>query len=102
VDLCVSPGSLETFGLSAIEAFASGTPVLSADEGGVAENIGLSGAGRMFVSRNADSLAEEATALLAADRAELGARGRAYAEAHHGWDLVFDRLFEIYRGVLAA
>jgi alpha-1,6-mannosyltransferase len=102
VDICVSPGSLETFGLSAIEAFASGTPVLSADEGGVAENISLSGAGRMFTSRNPESLAEEAAGLLGADLTVLGARGRAYAEAHHGWDLVLDRLFEIYRGVLVA
>ncbi len=102
VDICVSPGSLETFGLSAIEAFASGTPVLSADEGGVAENVGLSGAGRTFAARDAGSLAEEAVSLLGADVEGLGARGRAYAEAHHGWDLVLDRLFEIYRGVLAA
>jgi alpha-1,6-mannosyltransferase len=94
--------SLKTFGLSAIEAFASGTPVLSADEGGVAENISLSGAGRMFTSRNPESLAEEAAGLLGADLTVLGARGRAYAEAHHGWDLVLDRLFEIYRGVLVA
>jgi glycosyltransferase involved in cell wall biosynthesis len=101
VDICVSPGSLETFGLSALEASASGTPVLSANEGGVAENIGLSGAGRMFAARDQNSLAEEATALLAEDLEVLGARGRAYAEEHHGWDLVFDRLFEIYRGVLA-
>jgi len=37
VDLYVAPCSLETFGLSALEALASGTPVLSADRGGVAE-----------------------------------------------------------------
>jgi alpha-1,6-mannosyltransferase len=101
-DICVAPGSLETFGLSAIEAFASGTPVLSADEGGVAENVGLSGAGRMFVARSAGSLAEEAIALLGGDLRALGDRGREYVEAHHGWDNVFDGLFQIYRGVLEA
>lgn len=102
VDVCVAPGSLETFGLSAIEAFASGTPVLSADEGGVAENVGLSGGGRLFASRDPGSLAEEAIGLLRDDLAALGSKGRSYAEANHGWEKVFDGLFAIYRGVLGA
>ena len=45
VDLAVAPCSIETFGLSALEALASGTPLLSADRGGVAETVGRSGAG---------------------------------------------------------
>ena len=102
VELYVAPGPVETFGLSAIEAFASGTPVLSVDVGGVAENVGLSGAGRLFTVRDAGSLVSGAVQLLGSDLASLGAKGRAYAEAHHGWDTVFDGLFEIYRGVLRA
>ncbi len=102
VDLCIAPGSLETFGLSALEAFASGTPVLSADEGGVAENVQLSGGGRLFASREAGSLAEEAIGLLGADLAAVGACGRRYAEANHGWDKVLDGLFGVYREVLRA
>jgi hypothetical protein len=35
------------------------------------------------------------------DLAPYGARGRAYAEVHHGWDTVLDRLFDIYRQVLS-
>jgi hypothetical protein len=27
--------------------------------------------------------------------------GRRYAEENHGWDAVFDRLFQTYRRVLA-
>jgi alpha-1,6-mannosyltransferase len=102
VDVCISPGSLETFGLSAIEALASGTPVLSADEGGVAENVRLSGGGRLFASRDRASLTEEAIALLGDDLATLGAHGRRYVEVNHGWERVLDGLFEIYRGVLGA
>jgi alpha-1,6-mannosyltransferase len=102
VDLCVSPGSLETFGLAAIEAFASGTPVLTADSGGVAENVGLSGAGRLFAAGDHGSLAEEAVTLLHSDLRTIGAKGRSYAEAHHGWDTVFDGLFAIYRRVVDA
>ncbi|HTK56301.1 MAG TPA: glycosyltransferase, partial [Gemmatimonadales bacterium] len=38
-DLAVAPCSIETFGLSALEALASGTPLVSADRGGVAETV---------------------------------------------------------------
>jgi hypothetical protein len=38
--------------------------------------------------------------MFSGDLRALGAQGRAYAEAHHGWDTVLDRLFDIYRGIL--
>ena len=101
VDLAVSPCSIETFGLSALEAIASGTPLLSADRGGVAETVGRSGAGATFPSGDAGALADQANALLLGDLAALGARGRRYAEADHGWDAVLDRIFDVYRSVLA-
>ncbi len=100
-DVYIAPGRIETFGLSSLEALASGTPVLSADEGGVAEQVSNSGAGRLFVSGNAESLAAEAIALIGSDLQQLGERGRAYAAAEHAWDTVFDRLFEVYRSVIA-
>ena len=101
VDLYVAPCSLETFGLSALEALACGTPILTADRGGVAENVSRSGAGAHFPSGDSGALAETAIRLFSGDLAELGARGRAYAQAHHAWDTVFDRLFDIYRGILS-
>jgi len=99
VDLFVSPGPSETFGLAALEALASGTPVLAPDTGGVTELVERSGGGRIFRASDTGSLAEEAITLLAAGREAIGARGRAYAEAEHDWDRVFDRLFEVYRRV---
>ncbi len=102
VDLFIAPGSIETFGLSALEALASGTPVLSADRGGVAEQIQASGAGATFAAGDPGSLSEAAIDLLDADLIALGARGRAYAEREHSWDGVFGRIFDIYRTVLAA
>ena len=98
-DVYVSPGSIETFGLSSLEALSSGTPVLSADQGGVPEQVIASGAGRTFVAGVAASLAEEAVALLADDLVDLGRRGRHFAEAEHSWDTVFERLFAVYRDV---
>ena len=104
VDLVVSPGSIETFGLAALEASASGTAVLSADRGGVFEQIQRSGGGALFAAGDAGSLADEAVRLLRspADLPRLGALGRAYAEREHSWNSVFDRIFDIYRRVVAA
>jgi len=102
VDLYVSPCSIETCGLSALEAIASGTPLISADRGGVAETVTRSGAGSHFASGDVASLVETCCRMLAAgDLGPLGVRGRKYAEAHHGWDTVLDRIFQIYRTTLS-
>jgi alpha-1,6-mannosyltransferase len=102
VDLAVAPCSIETFGLSALEALASGTPLLSADRGGVAETVARSGAGALFPSGDAGALADQAERLFRGDLAALGAAGRRHAEAHHGWDAVLNRIFHVYRGILRA
>jgi alpha-1,6-mannosyltransferase len=99
-ELVVAPCPIETFGLAALESLSSGVPVLAADRGGVAETVERSGGGRHFAAGDRASLIETAVAMLQGDLAALGARGRAYAAAHHGWDGVFDRLFEVYRRVL--
>jgi alpha-1,6-mannosyltransferase len=99
-DLYVAPGPAETFGLAALEALASGTPVLSVDQGGVAELVSRSGAGRLYPRDDSAALAETAIALLQGDLAALGVRGRAHAVAYHSWPAVFERIFEVYRRLL--
>lgn len=99
LDLYVAPSSIETFGLSALEALSSGTPVLSADRGGIGEQVTTSGAGGLFASGQPGALAEAAVALFRADLGALGRRGRAYAEHDHSWESVFDRIFALYRTV---
>lgn len=99
-DLYVAPCSLETFGLSALEALASGTPVLSADRGGVAETVYRSGAGNTFRSGSGDALCEAAIRMINGSMDQLGIRGRRHVEAYHGWDQVFDQLFAMYRSIL--
>ena len=99
-DLAIAPSSNETFGLSALEALASGTPLLAADRGGGAETVQRSAAGATFASGDAGALAEAAERLLTGDLRVLGEAGRRYAEADHGWDAVLDRIFDVYRGIL--
>jgi alpha-1,6-mannosyltransferase len=98
-DVYLSPGAIETFGLAALEAMASGVPVLTADRGGVAEQVRRSAAGASFRSGDAGALAAAAVAMVDADHALLGARARAYAEREHDWDVAFDRLFTVYDSV---
>lgn len=100
LDVYIAPGPIETFGLSALEALASGVPVLSVDRGGVADLVTDSGAGRLFAWRTPASVTEQAVALLRDDLARLGQMARDFAEAEHSWDTVFDRLFRVYHRVL--
>jgi len=101
-DLFVTPSAAETFGLAALEALATGVPVLSAATGAVAELVEASGAGRTFATGDSGDLANQAVWLLSQNLPTLGKRGRAYAERHHSWNGVFDRLFAAYRDVVAA
>jgi alpha-1,6-mannosyltransferase len=101
-DFFVAPCSHETFGLSALEALSSGVPVLSADRGGVSEQVRNSGAGALFESGNPASLAEAVRTLVQRDLPALGRKGREYAEREHSWAHVFDRIFAVYRDVIGA
>ena len=99
LDIFAAPSSNETFGLAPLEAMAAGTPVLTADRGGVAEQVASSGAGALFESGSPQSLAQSAIELLGSDLHRLGLIGRAHAEANHDWNSVFDRIFALYRTV---
>jgi alpha-1,6-mannosyltransferase len=99
-DLAVAPGPAETFGLAALEAMASGNPVLSVDQGGVAETVIRSGAGVLYRSGDSAHLAATAEALLERDLRALGSVARRFAESQHSWNAVFDRLFAVYRRVI--
>lgn len=99
LDVFVAPSSNETFGLAPLEAMACGTPVLTADRGGISEQVAASGAGAQFASGSAAAMADAAVQLFASDLAALGALGRAHAERNHDWTSVFDRIFALYERV---
>jgi alpha-1,6-mannosyltransferase len=101
VDLYLAPGPAETFGLSALEALASGTPVLSVDHGGGADLVRASGAGALYPAGDPDGCAAAAVALLDRDLEALGTDARRFAERAGRWDQAFDGIFAAYREALA-
>lgn len=99
-DLYIAPGPAETFGLSALEAMASGLPVLSVASGGVADRVRQSGAGALFAPGDAGACCEAALALLEGDLVALGRTARLFAEQHHSWAAAFDGITAVYRQIL--
>jgi alpha-1,6-mannosyltransferase len=101
-DAVVAPGRYESFSLATAEALASGVPAVVAGEGGAHELVVRSGGGIGFAPGDAAALVRATRALLvlpAAERAAMGARGRAHVVADHTWDRVFDRVHGIYQQV---
>lgn len=96
VDVYVAPGPAETFGLSALEAMASGLPVLAVDSGAVSELVVRGDAGLLYADGSVESAVESATRLLQGNLAATGARARSLAEREHAWDHVLGQLFARY------
>jgi alpha-1,6-mannosyltransferase len=101
-DVYIAPGDVETFGLSALEALASGVPVVSSASGAVAELVTASGAGGLFPAGDAGACAHAVRDLLAQDFGSLSLRARRYAEREHDWATVFSRLLRVYAEVTGA
>lgn len=99
-DAVIAPGPVETFGLSALEAMACGTPVISVDRGAGAELVRRAGAGWTYEWRDSMSFAATMGTVLSGSDTRLGERGRAFAEREHRWDRAFDEIFEHYHRIV--
>jgi alpha-1,6-mannosyltransferase len=99
-DLLVHPGVQETFGLTALESQACGTPVVGI-RGSYMDRIIFGGQEHWATENSCTALAE---AVAAAAGGELRKTGLAAAESvreHYAWPVVFGKLFQIYREVRA-
>lgn len=93
-DMYVSAGPFETFGLSVIEAQASGLPVIGVDAGALRERV-LPGLGYLAQVDDADSLAR-AIVRAAPERAALGAAARMHVERDFSWSAAFAKWLACY------
>jgi glycosyltransferase involved in cell wall biosynthesis len=99
-DLYVHTGLAETFGLSVLEAAASGLPVVAVAEGGPLEIL-RDGETGLLVPPTPPAIAE-AIGSLASDPAAaraIGARARADVTARYRWEEGAARLLAKYRGL---
>lgn len=96
-DLFVFPSRTETCGLVALEAMASGLPVIAADEGGILENLrdGING---MSLPAGDAAAFRQAIVELAGNgpqRAAMAQAARAFAVARD-WERELDALVPLY------
>jgi alpha-1,6-mannosyltransferase len=96
----VHAGDQETFGLSALEALACGTPIVVRDAGGLGEIVDP-GCGIAVASAKPAAFAEAIAALFERDRDALRCAARARAEASD-WNRVLPALVDRYRDLLRA
>ncbi len=88
--------------MTVLESFASGTPVIGAQIGGIPELVHDGENGALFAPGNAQQLAESIHTLLAqpARTAEMGRAGRAQVLQYNNPDYHYERTLAIYSDLL--
>lgn len=95
-DIYVSAMADETFGISIVEAQASGLPVVGVASGAMVDRV-PAGLGYLGPVDDAEAMAAHVMQVWAGDHAAMGAAARAHVEARFSWDRTFHRLFgDIY------
>ncbi|MHC5612237.1 MAG: glycosyltransferase family 4 protein [Nostoc sp.] len=97
-DVCVVPSHYEPFGLVAIEAMASGTPVVASDVGGLQFTVVDEKTGLLAPPQDVDAFASAIDRILLNPewRDELGKAGRKRVESKFSWHGVAIQLTELY------
>jgi alpha-1,6-mannosyltransferase len=99
-DLFVAPCPYETFGLAALEAMASGLPVVGVGAGGIGRLLCDADWGRTYRPGDPSDCARAVSELAATDLRAAGRRARSVAVSRYSWDRTFTELFGLYRGLL--
>ncbi|MEK7401748.1 MAG: N-acetyl-alpha-D-glucosaminyl L-malate synthase BshA [Gemmatimonadota bacterium] len=98
-DLFLIPTDKESFGLSALEALASGTPVIGTNVGGLPEVVRNGETGMLFPVGDVDAMADAGIALLKDDARwlKMGRAAAADTRARFAMDDIVGRYEQIYK-----
>lgn len=101
-DLVVLPSLMEGFGITLLEAMASGKPCVATRAGGVEDAVINGETGLLVPPADSYSLYHAIRTLLTDGKLskEFGAAGRKRAENYFTWDKVAKRTVEVYKKVM--
>lgn len=101
-EMVIMPSHYESFGMVALEAMASGTPVIASEVGGLAFLVQDGENGFHVPSRDPEALAERIYELLTNEscRKRLGQNARDHAR-RYAWALIADQMLVVYNNLLA-
>ncbi|MGC1245421.1 MAG: glycosyltransferase, partial [Spirulinaceae cyanobacterium] len=102
-DVSVVPSHYEPFGLVAIEAMASGTPVIASDVGGLQYTVVSEETGLLAPPQDAEAFAKAINRILDDSqwRDQLGGNARKRVEEKFSWQGVASQLNELYVQLIA-
>ncbi len=103
-DVAITTPWYEPFGLTPLEAMASGTPVIGAEVGGIKFTVVEGETGFLVPPRDPVTLADRIERLML-DRAlarRMGRAGRSRVERYFTWEKVSERTAELFESVIKA
>ena len=101
-DVFVSPSGHESFGITFVEAWAAGKPVIGCKSGAIPTVIDEWQDGLLVPYRDAPHLAAAILELLTDDktRERMGQRGKEKALTQHTWDIAVARFRDAYKEIV--
>jgi len=102
IEIFMMPSRRESFGVSAVEASASGLPVIASMYGGIPEIVTHGETGLLVNPEDVEGFGKAIVFLAENEnlRAEMGLRGRKKAEAQFDWKLTLCNMKKIYKKIV--
>ena len=100
-DIAVFPSLYEPFGIVALEAMASATPVIVSDTGGLSEIVSHGKNGLKFIPGNPNSLADQVKAILRDEKfaQSLAATASENVISEYDWSSIAKKTHTVYESI---